>query len=98
MPSRRQQLGEAFGAIRRAVVGEQSGDAHAELLVVAQRCHQELARAQAFLIRQHQAEAHARVIVDGYMQRLPTGASRILGAVSRDAMAWPLEAAELLHV
>jgi hypothetical protein len=86
--------------IARAVVGHDPGDSDAEALVVGQGCLEEGDGALFLLVGHDLREGDARGIVDGDVDELPADAAAVAlaGAITGDAVANPLEAAELFDV
>lgn len=74
-------------AIAGAVVGEYAADGEAEAGIVGAGHEEEADGRLVCLIGQDSGEADARVIVDGDMQILPSGAAGFPSTISVDAMA-----------
>jgi hypothetical protein len=91
---------EVEGSIARAIVGHHPSNRDAEALVVGQGCLQEGGGALFLLIGHDLRESDARSVVDADMDKLPADATAVAlaGAVAGDAVADPVEAAELLDV
>lgn len=98
-------LGEGSRYVAGAVVGHDAGHGYAETLAIGDGCLEEGYSAPRLLAGLDLAEGDARCIVDADMDELPArtatpGAApgALACAVTGDAMANPLEAAELFDV
>src|SRR5216683_2027885 len=93
-------VAEVERPVARAVVGHHPGNADAQALVVGQGCLEEGDGALFLLVGHDLAEGEARGVVDRDMDELPADASAVAvaGSVAGDAVADPVEAAELLDV
>src|SRR3954463_10124742 len=88
------------GAIAGAIVGHHTGDRDAEVRVVGDRGLEEGDRALLLLVRADLREGHPGGVVDADVDELPSDASALAlpRSVAGDAMADPVEAAELFGI
>ena len=93
-----QQFGKAPGFAGRAVVGHHPLSLHTRRLVVAQCRQQVLAGALGRLIGRHEAETHARMLIDGHVQRLPAGAGCVAGSTACHPMAGLIKTCKLFGI
>src|SRR5215212_3710611 len=89
-----------LGAIARAIVGHHTGNRDAEVRVVGDRGLEEGDRALLLLVREDLREGHPGGIVDADVDELPPDAPALalIGSIAGDAMADPVEAAELFDI
>lgn len=80
-------LGEQTRAVGRAVVSEQTLNAHTQGRVVGNGSLQKVHRRAIALIGMHLHEAHAAVVIDSHKGELPTSAIDRVTAVAGDAVA-----------
>src|SRR4051794_3564797 len=91
---------EGLRAIAGAIVGHHTGNRDAEVRVVGDRGLEEGDRALLFLVRKDLREGHPGGVVDADVDELPSDAPALAltGSVACDAMADPVEAAELFDI
>src|SRR3954463_6222909 len=91
---------EGLGAIAGAIVGHHTGNRDAKARVVGDRGLEEGDRALLLLVREDLRKGHAGGIVDADVDELPSDAPALAltGSVAGDAMADPVEAAELFDI
>src|SRR3954466_2001820 len=91
---------ERLGAIAGAIVGHHTGNRDAEVRGVGDRRLEEGDRALLFLVGEDLREGHAGGIVDADVDELPSDAPALAltGSITGDAMADPVEAAELFDI
>ena len=91
-------VGEEFGAIGGAAVGEEALDLDAMSFVEADGLLEGREDAGSLFVWEERGESEAGVIVDGDVEALDAGAWIAVGAVAGGADAGPCEAAQLLDV
>ena len=93
-------IAEVEGPVARAIVGHDAGHGDAEAVVVGDGGLEERSGALFLLVGPDLREGEARGVVDRDMDELPADAAAVAlaGAVAGDAMANPVEAAELLDM
>src|SRR5436853_3482812 len=91
---------EGFGAIAGTIVGHHASNRDAEVRVVGDRGLEEGDRALLFLVGEDLREGHAGGIVDADVDELPPDAPALAvpRSIAGDAMADPVEAAELFDI
>src|SRR3954468_18524603 len=91
---------EGLGAKAGAIVGHHTGNRDAEARVVGDRGLEEGDRALLLLVRKDLREGHAGGVVDADVDELPSDAPAfaLTGSIASDAMADPVEAAELFDI
>src|SRR5215212_9079800 len=91
---------EGLGAIAGTIVGHHASNRDAKVRVVGDRGLEEGDRALLFLVRADLREGHPGGIVDADVDELPSDAPALAltGSVAGDAMADPVEAAELFDI
>src|SRR3954469_10041489 len=91
---------EGPGAKAGAIVGHHTGNRDAKARVVGDRGLEEGDRALLFLVRKDLREGHPGGVVDADVDELPPNAPALAltGSIAGDAMADPVEAAELLDI
>src|SRR3954464_13693503 len=91
-------LAEGLGAIAGTIVGHHTGNRDAKVRVVGDRGLEEGDRALLFLVGEELREGHPGGVVDADVDELPSDAPALAlpRSVAGDAMADPVEAAELL--
>src|SRR5215213_1720918 len=89
-----------LGAKAGAIVGHHTGNRDAKVRVVGDRRLEEGDRALLFLVRKDLREGHAGGVVDADVDELPSDAPALAlpRSVAGDAMADPVEAAELFDI
>ena len=89
---------EVEGFVTTAVVGHDAGDGDAEAFIVIHSGLEEGYGAFGFFVRQYPGESDAGMIVYADVDELPTDAPvvALAGAITGDAVADLIEAAELL--
>src|SRR4051794_21771999 len=91
---------EGLGAIAGTIVGHHTGNRDAKVRVVGDRGLEEGDRALLFLVRKDLREGHPGGVVDADVDELPSDAPALAlpRSVAGDAMADPVEAAELFDI
>src|SRR3954467_15497089 len=91
---------EGLGAIAGAIVGHHTGNRDAEVRGLGDRGLEEGDRALLLLVREDLREGHPGGVVDADVDELPSDAPALAltGSVACDAMADPVEAAELFDI
>src|SRR3954469_19189787 len=91
---------EGLGAIAGTIVGHHTGNRDAKVHVVGDRGLEEGDRALLLLVRKDLREGHAGGVVDADGDELPSDAPALAlpRSVAGDAMADPVEAAELFDI
>jgi hypothetical protein len=90
--------GDGLCAVSLAVVADELADPDAEGGEVGQSLAQELGDAADLLLRHDLGAGHARSVIDGHMDELPTGAGEVIALVAGDAVTSAHAAAELFDV
>src|SRR5208283_2395501 len=91
-------LGEVMGIEAGSVIGHDAAHRDAEPGKVSYGLMQETDRGSSFLVRQHSSEGNAGVVVDGDVEKLPTGAAGFISGIAGDAVARLDNAGQLLDV
>jgi hypothetical protein len=92
-------LGEVAGAVAAAVVAEDALDRYAAASEVSGGASEEAGRRRCLLVWEQLDIDDAAVVVDADVQVLVAGAGlEASSAAAEDAVAWPVEASELLDV
>src|SRR3982751_3907967 len=91
---------EGLGAKAGAIVGHHTGHRDAEVRVVGDRGLEEGDRTLLLLVRADLREGHAGGVIDADVDELPPDAPALAltGSIAGDAMADPVEAAELFAI
>src|SRR3954451_14005581 len=91
---------EGLGAIAGTIVGHHTGNRDAEVRVVGDRGLEEGDRALLLLVGEDLREGYAGGVVDADVDELPPNAPALVltGSIPGDAIADPVEAAELLDI
>jgi len=91
-------LGEEFGTVGRAAVGEDALDVDAMSLVEVDGLMESGQHTGSFFIREEGGESQAGMIIDGDVERLDPGARVAMGTVAGGADARLVKTAKLFNI